>query len=495
MIYLNRKYLCIGMLQTTPKSLHPEGMILRPEDLAAGRYGTYEMVRLWGAEQTMAFQLRVQGQAALSLSAYAPTVVPLEQAREIAAKATLASVSPQRIRELEAKTGHDIIGLNAALEEVLTREAAVHVNNGRTSADTTQSARALQLKASLEVIADSVENLRDILIEKAVEWKDVPHMDCTHLCDALPTVLGRPFAHYGEMLQSSLDWLLQVYVHSIKGKWADATGNHHSLTTLGVNGIELEQQYCDTLGVGRMIAPAQVPGLEFEADIFYVMARVGENLNNVARYVAWGRSDDVNIFVNKNPRKKKGSSAMPHKDAKNGNPTTEEQVMSWCNYLRGNLMTAMANCEMPYARNLAASANSRLNFEDGFKVLDHGIRGLAEVVYWLGVREERCRERVERSYGVVTSPRVLTFLTDPQQVTFSMVRSEAHDLLGTLATKAWDEKVPFVEVLLREPTVMSRLSEATVRALTDPFAYIGHSKEIIKLVRERWYQRKTFTNP
>ena len=108
-----------------------------------------------------------------------------------------------------------------------------------------------------------------------------------------------------------------------------------------------------------MDAPAQLPGLEFEADIVFVLARLAETMNNVARYVAWGRSDDVNIFINANPRRKKGSSAMPHKDAKNGNPTAEEQVMSIANYIRGNLMTAMCNCEMPYARNLAASSNAR----------------------------------------------------------------------------------------------------------------------------------------
>jgi len=44
---------------------------------------------------------------------------------------------------------------------------------------------------------------------------------------------------------------------------------------------------------------------------------------------------------------------MPHKDAKNGNPTTEEQVMSLRNYMTGNLVTSVMNCEIPYARNLA----------------------------------------------------------------------------------------------------------------------------------------------
>lgn len=82
-----------------------------------------------------------------------------------------------------------------------------------------------------------------------------------------------------------------------------------------------------------MIAPAQVPGLEFEADVFYALSRLTETIGNIARYIANGRSDDVNIFINGDPKRKKGSSAMPQKDAKGGNPTAEEQSMSNTNYM------------------------------------------------------------------------------------------------------------------------------------------------------------------
>lgn len=119
-----------------------------------------------------------------------------------------------------------------ALEEVISDEAKSFVNMARTSADTTQTAKALQLKAALEVIATSVENLRDILLDKSMEWKDIPAMDTTHLYDALPTTAGRPFAHYAEMLQSGLDRLKYIYENSLVGKRGDATGNHHAAEVL-----------------------------------------------------------------------------------------------------------------------------------------------------------------------------------------------------------------------------------------------------------------------
>jgi len=478
--------------KTQPKPLKPEGIKLESKDLAAGRYGTYEMVQIWGPEKTFEYSLKAQAQSALTLSKLYPHIVPPAHAEEIASKANLEHIDPDRIRELEENTGHDVIAINTALEEVVSREAGAHINKAKTSADTTQPARALQLKQSLEVIADTIENLRDIIIEKSIKWIDKPHMDPSHGYDALPTVAGRPLAHYAEMLQTDLQVLKFFYNFSIRGKWADATGNHHSASALGMSGMKLQNQYCKDLKITHMIAPAQVPGLEFEADISYILARTGETLNNLAKYIAWGRSDDVNIFINTNPKKKKGSSAMPHKDIKNGNPVIEEQNMSARNYGIGNLVTALINCDMPYSRNLAASSNSRINFEDGFKFFDHAARRLSGIAYWIGLKEDRAKERVLRSYGVVTSQQVMTYLTDYRAVKDPMTRSEAHDLMGELAADAWENKKQFIDVLLQNKAVTSKLDESTLREIADPLKYIGESKKIIKSIKSMYYHKKTF---
>ncbi|MBS3093733.1 hypothetical protein J4456_04095 [Candidatus Pacearchaeota archaeon] len=479
------------MEKTKPKERFPEDYKIDPATLAAGRYGTKETVDIWDAEKTYEYGLKSQGQASRTLSRLHPDIVPPTEAEEIESKANLTYVKPAKIREYEEKTGHDIIGLNKAFEEILAAAARPHQNKARTSGDTTQTAKALQLKQSLEVIADSTENVRDIIIEKSLEWEDIPYMDLTHLYDALPSVAGRAFSHYAEMLQSGLNFLKFVYDHSLIGKWADATGNHHSATALDIDGIKLQEEYCKDLGIGWMDAPAQVPGLEFEADVVYVMSRLAETMNNLSNYIALGRSDDVNVFINTSPKKQKGSAAMPHKDAKNGNPDSEEQFMSVRNYLVGNLTTAMMNCEMPYARNLSGSANTRINFEDGFKFLDHGIRRLAHISYWIKLREERSIERVLRSYGVVTSQQVMMYITDTRKVSNPLPRSKAHDLMGELATYAWENKIPFTDVVLQNEEIRKRLDEPTIRKITNPLNYLGESKKIIRTIADKYHKKRT----
>jgi len=479
------------MEKTEPRPRFPKGYKPDPSSLAAGRYGTFEMVEIWGPEQTFEHSLRVQGQSAKTLSELHPDIIPEQEAAEIYEMASLKHIDPDRIRELEDQTGHDVIAINLALEEVLTPLSQIHVNKLKTSTDTTQPARALQLKKSLEVIIDSIENLRDIVLERAVEWIDFQHMDTTHLYDALPTVAGRPFAHYAETLQSGLELLKFFYQNSIKGKWGDATGNHHQATAYDVDGVRLQEQFCRELGIGWVDAPSQLPGLEFESDIVYGIARVGMTINNLAKYIESGFGSDMNIFFDRNPKKRKGSSAMPHKDVKGGNRTIEEQDVSIANKLMGWMTTALANCEMPYARALYASANSRIDFEDNFKFTDHGIRNLASVVYHLGIDNNVAIERVTRTYGVVTSSRIMAHLTDQRRTNNPMARSQAHDLMGKLATTAYKSRLPFVEVLLGNEDVTSRIDEPTLRRISDPLEYIGQSQEIIRTVYEKHHGKKT----
>jgi len=476
--------------KTEPKRRIPENKELHPRDLAAGRYGTYEMAEIWGAEPTFEYSLRAQGQASLTLSRLHPDIVPVDHAFAIDSVADLTRINADRIRELEDEIGHDVIAINNAIEEKVSPEIAADVNKARTSADTTQTARALQIKASFEVMADSIENLRDIVIEKSLDWIDVPYMDTTHLIDALPTVAGRPFAHYAEMLQSNLKFLRFAYDNSLVGKWGDATGNHHSANDFGIDGMRLQKEYCGDLGIDYMIAPAQVPGLEFEADVFYVLARTGETLNNLAKFMAHGKGNDVGVFLDVNPKRRKGSSGMPHK---RGNPTAEEQAMSFRNYAMGNMTTALANCELPYARNLSGSANSRINFEDGFKFADHCVRRMASAVYWLGIDKEASRDRVLRTYGIVTSPRIMNYLTDHRRKSGPMSRSEAHDLVGKLATEAWEESVQFLDKLRSDGRIVSRIDDSTLRELTDVVEYIGESKKIIRTVAGLYHGKETLS--
>lgn len=456
-----------------------------PNQLCHGRYGTGEIVSVFGPKQLVRDILHVQAESSQTLSRINSDLVPQQYADEISN--AVDNVDYDRVKELEAEYRHDIIAINKALQEQVSDEAGSVIHLARTSADPTESATAIQYQKGLEIICGSLENLRDIVLETSLNWKNIPHMDQTHNYDALPTVAGRPFSFYAEMLQSDLEFLEFVYSHSIRGKWGDATGNHHSATDLGLDGVELQKAYCERLKIGYMDAPAQIVGREFKMDVLYTLARIGTTVDNLAHYIRWGKSHDVNLFYNMG-KKGKGSSTMPHKDAVGGNPIAEEQAGASRGIAVGALNAAITTAVFSYARDLTASASNRIIFEDAFKMSDHLIRRISQVVYSLGIDTNRAEERFERTYGVTTAQRVMNALVscdDP------MPRSEAHDLCGELATKAFDEEQPFLGYLLAEPEVKKRLSDQKIMDLTETKNFIGQSKEIIKTVYDEYHGKKT----
>ena len=240
-----------------------------------------------------------------------------------------------------------------------------------------------------------------------------------------------------------------------------------------------------------MDANAQIPGREFLTDVIYTIARTAESMNNLAFYMAWGKGSDVSVFRDGNPKKRKGSSAMPQKDAAGGNPTTEEQVESFANLMRGNLVTSICSDKFRYARDLSGSASDRDIFNSSFKFGDHSVRKLAEAMYWLDLVEGNSVARVNRSYGTTTSQRLMTYLTDHNMTDNPMTREEAHDLMGRLATEAYTEGVDFLDKLYKSDEVMERFDKEALKGIVDPFTYIGQSREIIQAVMNKYHGKKT----
>ena len=485
--------------RTKPKQLFSEEFVKKfgkpdPKYLIAGKYGSDDMVRIWGAEKTMGGVLYVQAVSAYVLGYLYPDVVPPAEAKVLTDTANLSCVSPARIREIEEKGGHDVVAINTAWEEEvkkISQHAAAYINLIKTSADSTESAKALQMQEGLEVLADSVENLRDILLEKALEWDDIPFMDVTHLYDAVPTVAGRPFVYNALELQSDLKRIKFFHDESIMGKWADATGNYHSAVDMGLDGPMIEDYFCELLGIRHMDAPAQVPSRKYVGDVYYAISQVAKSTGSLGHFVRWGRSSDVGVFKFPANLGKKGSSAMPHKDMMGGNPDKEEQSESMDRVLTGVLAAGMTACSMDYARDLTGSALDRINLDVGFKCTDHAVRSMAGVMEKLMINPERSKERVLRTYGIVTSPRFLAYLTDRRNGE-PMARSDAHNKLGILATKAYQEKKMFAEVLKADPVISAKIPAARIDELADPLTYLGESKSIVHKVYDALHGKRTF---
>ena len=97
---------------------------------------------------------------------------------------------------------------------------------------------------------------------------------------------------------------------------------------------------------------------------------------------------------------------------------------------------------------------------DATLVLDYMLSIFTGVMDRLTVFPEHMKENLERSYGLVFSQRVLLALIET-----GMSRQAAYAIVQRNAMSAWNSRMAFLDLLLADPEVISRLPEDELRGL------------------------------
>ena len=117
------------------------------------RYCLPEMERIWTQQNRYECWLEVELAAARAM--FELGIIPEEDWRSISEK---ADFSCERIDEIEAVTRHDVIAFLTNVAEYVG-EPARWIHFGLTSSDTLDTATALQLKQSVELILTELHRL------------------------------------------------------------------------------------------------------------------------------------------------------------------------------------------------------------------------------------------------------------------------------------------------------------------------------------------------
>ena len=138
------------------------------------RYTTPEMKHLWG--ETRKYQVWLDVELAATQAWEDLDEVPAGTAariRETLQRQPLDDAFAARVAEIEAQTRHDIVAFTRALTERVGDEAK-YIHKGLTSTDVVDSAQNLVLREALDIIIQDVRALREVVKDKAVEYKHTP---------------------------------------------------------------------------------------------------------------------------------------------------------------------------------------------------------------------------------------------------------------------------------------------------------------------------------
>src|SRR5215471_4109237 len=394
------------------------------------RYTLPEMARVWSREARYEAWLRVE---LAVCEVYARRgVIPADALGRIKAR---AQVSADRIDEIEKTTRHDVIAFLTNLEEHLGADSR-YVHIGMTSSDVLDTALALLLQQSADLIQAGLERFRAAVRALAVAHKDTLCVGRTHGIHAEPMSFGlKPALWYTEAGRN-LERLRRARESVRVGKISGAVGTFAHVDP------DVEEEVCRLLGLEPAPVSTQIVQRDRHAEFMSALAISAASLEKVALEIRSLQRTEILEAEEPFSEGQKGSSAMPHKR----NPVSCEQVCGLARLVRSNAGAAYENVALWHERDISHSSVERVILPDSTLLVDYMLHRFSGILEGLRVYPERMRENIERSFGLMYSQRVLLRLTGA-----GLARQAAYEIVQRNAMRAWTERRSFQALLAADP--------------------------------------------
>jgi adenylosuccinate lyase len=222
-----------------------------------------------------------------------------------------------RVKELEAKTNHDVKAVEYLLRQKLEGVAGASgslvafIHFAATSEDINNLAYALMLRdARQRVLLPLMKQLIVDLRTLAHRFADVPMLARTHGQPATPTTLGKEIANFVYRLERQAELFGNV---AVCGKFNGAVGNFnaHAVAYPNADWPAITSRFIEALGLAPTRYTTQIEPHDWIAEYCQALARFNTVLIDLTRdfwsYISLG------YFRSRPVAGEVGSSTMPHK--------------------------------------------------------------------------------------------------------------------------------------------------------------------------------------
>ena len=425
------------------------------------RYTPPEMGRIWTDQRRYETWLSVECAAADAMAVHG--LIPADAARDIRER---GKVDAARVDEIERTTRHDVIAFTTAVAEHVGPSAR-WLHFGLTSSDVLDTAQALQLRESCDLLLADVDKLLGAIRDRAFDHKHTPMIGRTHGVHAEPMTFGLKLALWFAELVRDRERLTRAREAISVGKISGAVGTYAHLDPGS------EQSVCDQLGLRPAPVASQVIQRDRHAELLSALAITAASLETFALEIRGLQKTEIGEVEEPFAKGQKGSSAMPHKR----NPIGCEQITGLARLVRANALAALENIALWHERDISHSSVERIIFPDSFCSLDHMVRRFTGIVRDLVVYPERMLENLDRSRGVVFSGTVLLELARR-----GVSREEAYTWVQRNAMRSHDEHLDFKELLRKDEYVSQMLPLNDIDEVFDLKVQLRHVDSIFDRV-------------
>ncbi|HLL77260.1 MAG TPA: adenylosuccinate lyase [Pyrinomonadaceae bacterium] len=425
------------------------------------RYTLPEMGALWSEHNR--FQKWLDVEIAVCEVHAEMGTIPADALAEIRSR---AAFTVERINEIERTTDHDVIAFTTALAESIG-ESARFVHYGLTSSDVVDTANALLLRDSCDLLLKRIDALLGVLKRRAHEFKHTPQVGRTHGVHAEPTSFGLTFALWFDETRRNRERLLRARESVAVGKISGAVGAFAHLDP------EVEEKVCARLGLRPAPVSTQIIQRDRYAEYLCTLAVVASSLDKFALQVRHWQRTEVREAQEQFKRGQKGSSAMPHKR----NPILSERICGMARLVRGYAVAGLESVALWHERDISHSSAERVVLPDASTALDYMLAKATSLLDTLVVYPERMLENLNSTGGLVFSQQLLLALTQS-----GVARERAYEWVQRNSMKVWDEGGSLRERALADPDIASKLGREQIESVFSLDTYTRNVDKIFARV-------------
>lgn len=373
-----------------------------------------------------------------------------------------AVIDVENILRIEEVVDHDVIAFIKSVTKNFG-DVARYFHYGLTSSDIVDTANNLALVRALDTIISSEKRLADALYEKALQYKDLPTIGRTHGIHAEPTSFGLKFLSWYAELLRDIERLNSVREEIAVGKLSGAVGNYANIDP------RVEEMALDKLELKPTPVATQVISRDYIAHMLSILAITAGTIERITVEIRHLQRTEVLEAMEPFREGQRGSSAMPHKK----NPILCERLTGMARLMRSYVGIGIEDMALWHERDISHSSAERYVLPDATMTMYYMLEKARYLISNLKVFEDKVRENIEVTGGLIYSQRVMLALIDK-----GMSREDAYTLIQKIALKCWEEHSSF-EIAIREnEQVKTMLKSQELDALFVPDYYLRNIDKI-----------------
>ena len=394
-------------------------------------------------------------------------VIPAAAAQQIAETCDATTLDFDLLRRETENVGYPILPLVHQLVKQCG-EAGRYVHWGATTQDIMDTAVILQVRDGLKLVADDIAALQTILVGLCTKHRDTPMAGRTHLQQALPVTFGYKASIWLAMIDRHAERLEQLKPRLLVGEFAGAAG---TLASLGDKGLEVQQAFCEELGLGVPISTWHV-ARDSLAEAVNLLGLITGTLGKIALDVMIMASTEFAELYEPFVKGRGASSTMPQKR----NPISSELMLAASKAVRQHAGLMLDAMVQDFERATGPWHAEWIAVPESFVLTAGALHQAKFALGGLIVDGKQMAKNLGLSRGLIVAEAVMMGLA-PQ-----LGRQRAHDLVYDACRTVNERGGSLADALLAIPEIAGAIDRATIERLTDPANYLGAAPRMVDRV-------------